>query len=187
VKVQPTSLPEVLSITPIVRADDRGAFHESWQLERYTDAGLPTVWVQDNVSVSRRGVLRGLHFQHPFSQGKLVSALHGEILDVAVDIRVGSPTFGKSVAERLTASSGRQLWVPEGFAHGFLVLSEEAVVHYKCTEYYRPDAEHTLAWNDPTFGIAWPAVTPILSAKDAAGRRLDSFPLHELPLYGVVA
>lgn len=182
-KVEPTSLPEVLRITPVVRTDERGAFHEVWQLERYAEAGLPTAWVQDNVSVSHRDVLRGLHFQQPHAQGKLVSVIRGEILDVAVDIRIGSPTFGCSAAEVLSGSSARQLWVPAGFAHGFLVLSDEAVVHYKCTEYYQSDSEYTLAWNDPALGIDWPVANPVLSAKDAAGLRLGDFASGDLPTY----
>jgi dTDP-4-dehydrorhamnose 3,5-epimerase len=183
VKVEPTSLPEVLVISPVVRADARGRFHESWQLERYAEAGLPARWVQDNVSVSRRDVLRGLHFQHPSAQGKLVAVLRGEILDVAVDIRVGSPRFGRSVTVALSATDARQLWVPEGFAHGFLALTDDAVVSYKCTEYYRPEEERTVAWDDPALGIEWPSARPLLSAKDAAGRRLADFDRGELPAY----
>ena len=180
-KVVSTPLPGVTIIEPIVRGDARGSFHECWQLERYGAAGLPTRWLQDNVSHSRRGVLRGLHFQHPDAQGKLVSALAGEILDVAVDIRRGSPTFGHSTAVVLSSATRRQLYVPPGFAHGFLVLSDEATVHYKCTELYRADADRSLAWNDPTLGIAWPIDAPLLSAKDAAAPRLSDFPDHLLP------
>jgi dTDP-4-dehydrorhamnose 3,5-epimerase len=181
--VDSTELPEVLCITPVVRADARGVFHESWHLDRYADAGLPTRWVQDNVSRSARGVLRGLHFQHPMPQGKLVSTLRGSILDVAVDIRVGSPRFGCSVAVILSADNARQLWIPAGFAHAFVVLSDEAIVSYKCTDFYRPDCERTLLWSDPQLGIEWPVPTPILSAKDAAGRRLADFAAGELPQY----
>jgi dTDP-4-dehydrorhamnose 3,5-epimerase len=142
-KVERLALPDVVLITPTLRRDARGSFHEHWQQARYREAGLPERWVQDNVSRSRAGVLRGLHYQHPHAQGKLVSVLVGEILDVAVDIRRGSPTFGRSVAVALDAGDARQLYVPEGFAHGFLVTSDEAVVHYKCTEYYVPSAEGT--------------------------------------------
>ena len=182
-KVDTTTLPGVLLFTPVVRGDARGSFHESWQLARYAEAGVPTRWVQDNVSRSRRGVLRGLHFQHPDAQGKLISVLAGEILDVAVDIRVGSPSFGKSVAALLTAEDARQLYVPAGFAHGFVVLSEEAVVHYKCTEYYAPESERTLVWNDPALHIDWRTPSPVLSPKDAAGRPLSAFSASELPRF----
>lgn len=182
-KVEPTTLPEVLCITPIIRGDARGVFHESWQLERYAEAGLPRHWVQDNVSCSVRGVLRGLHFQQPSPQGKLVSALRGEILDVAVDIRVGSPRFGRWAAVALSAASARQLWIPPGFAHGFVALADDVVVSYKCTEYYRPECEQTIVWDDPTIGIDWPVAAPILSAKDAAGRRLGELEPDGLPKY----
>jgi len=182
-KVESTALPGVAIISPVVRGDARGSFHESWQLERYAEAGLPTRWVQDNVSHSRRGVLRGLHFQEPEAQGKLVSALFGEILDVAVDIRRRSPTFGRSVSVLLSSETRRQLYVPPGFAHGFLVLSDEATVHYKCTEYYRPEHEQVLAWNDPALRLTWPIEEPIVSAKDGAGRRLDEFPESALPAW----
>ena len=180
-KVEPTALPEVLIISPVVRGDARGSFHESWQMARYAEAGLPTQWVQDNVSHSTRGVLRGLHFQHPRGQGKLLSVLAGEILDVAVDVRCGSPTFGRGVSVTLSAADHRQLYVPPGFAHGFLVLSADAIVHYKCTDYYRPEVEHVLAWNDPAFGLGWPIGEPLLSPKDAAAPRLAEFPVNALP------
>jgi dTDP-4-dehydrorhamnose 3,5-epimerase len=179
--VESSSIPEVLLVTPTLRRDARGAFHESWQRERYRDAGLPADWLQDNVSRSRRGVLRGLHFQQPRAQGKLVSVMDGEILDVAVDIRRGSPTFGRWVSETLTAANARQLYVPPGFAHGFVVTSEEAIVHYKCTDLYVPDCERTIAWNDPSLGIAWPVATPILSERDAHGKRLADLRDDELP------
>lgn len=182
-KVEPTSLPGVLVITPVVHSDARGSFRESWQRQRYADAGLPTDWVQDNVSRSRRGVLRGLHFQHPRPQGKLVTVLRGEILDVAVDVRAGSPTFGRFVAAELSSDNGRQLWIPEGFAHGFAVLSDEALVHYKVSQPYEPDGDRTIAWNDPDIRIEWPITEPILSAKDAAARRLADFAPDELPRY----
>lgn len=180
-KVERLSLPEVILVTPIVRGDARGAFHEAWQLARYRDAGLPDHWVQDNVSRSCRGVLRGLHFQHPRPQAKLVSVLAGEIFDVAVDIRRGSPTFGRSVSAVLSATTAQQLFVPAGFAHGFVVISDEAVVHYKCTEVYLPECERTIAWNDPGLAIGWPVVSPVLSAKDSEGRRLKELGRDELP------
>lgn len=182
-RVDVTELPGVVSIIPDVRADSRGSFHEAWQLRRYADAGLPTHWVQDNVSRSARGVLRGLHFQHPYGQGKLVSVLEGEILDVALDVRRGSPTFGRAAVARLSEENARQVYVPPGCAHGFLVLSDAAIVHYKCTEYYRGECERILVWNDPSLAIQWPIDSPILSAKDAAGRRLSQLGHDELPTY----
>ena len=178
-----TALPGVLLLSPVVRGDGRGSFHEMWQLARYHEAGMPDRWVQDNVSRSTRGVLRGLHFQHPRAQGKLVSVLMGEIVDVAVDIRVGSPTFGQSVAEVLSATNARQLYVPPGFAHGFAVLSDAAVVHYKCTEFYAPESERTVVWNDSSLRIDWGVTDPILSHKDAAAPRLLDFGRDELPRY----
>jgi len=183
VKIEQTSLAGVLIITPVVHADARGSFRECWQRERYAEAGLPATWMQDNVSRSHRGVLRGLHFQYPVPQGKLVTAIHGEILDVAVDIRVGSPAFGKAVAVNLSSDNSRQLWIPEGFAHGFVVLSNEALVHYKVSQPYHPAGDRTIAWNDPRIGIDWPVRQPILSTKDAAGRALTDFAPEELPRY----
>ena len=182
-RVEESSLPGVLIITPILHTDARGSFHECWQRDRYLNAGLPNEWVQDNVSLSHRGVLRGLHFQQPMPQGKLVSALSGEIFDLAVDVRVGSPTFGRFVSVNLSARNGRQLWIPEGFAHGFVALSEEALVHYKVSQPYNPGGDRTIAWNDPDIGIEWPVSNPILSAKDVGGRRLADFAPDELPRY----
>jgi dTDP-4-dehydrorhamnose 3,5-epimerase len=183
VKVERTTLPGVVIITPIVHTDNRGSFREAWQCERYADAGLPREWVQDNISTSHRGVLRGLHYQHPQPQGKLVTVLRGEIMDVAVDVRAGSPTFGTFVAVSLSSANGRQLWIPEGFAHGFVVLSDEAMVHYKVTQPYHPGGDRTIAWNDPDIGIDWPVMNPIISTKDAGGRRLADFATDELPRY----
>jgi dTDP-4-dehydrorhamnose 3,5-epimerase len=183
VNVETTDLPGVLMVAPVLRGDARGSFHESWHLERYANAGLPVGWVQDNVSRSPRGVLRGLHFQHPAAQAKLISVLAGEILDVAADIRRGSPDFGRVLSVRLSSSDGRQLYIPAGFAHGFLVLSDEAIVHYKCTEYYRPDCDRAIAWNDPQLAISWPIDTPTLSPRDATARPLSDFGDDELPTY----
>ncbi len=180
-KVLPTALPGVLLIEPTVWADSRGTFRETWQLERYATSGLPTHWAQDNVSVSTRHVLRGLHFQSIKPQGKLVTVLAGAILDVAVDVRHGSAHFGQSAVAELSERNARQLYVPPGFAHGFMVLSAEAVVHYKCTQLYHPASERTLIWNDPALSIAWPDAVPILSEKDAAGTRLADFRADELP------
>lgn len=149
--------------------------------KRYADAGLPADFVQDNVSFSARGVLRGLHFQNPNPQGKLVSVLQGEVFDVAVDVRVGSPTFGRWVGASLSADNRRQLYVPEDFAHGFVVTSETALFQYKCTGYYHPEAEGAVAWNDADVGIEWPIADPVLSAKDRAAPSLSAMPAGVLP------
>ncbi len=166
--VTPTALPEVLLITPAVHGDERGFFFELWHKDRYASQSVPEVFVQDNLSLSRRGTLRGLHFQNPHPQGKLVSVLQGEVFDVAVDVRKGSPTFGKWVGMMLDESKKQQLYVPEGFAHGFVVTSETALFHYKCTELYRPEAESVIRWDDPDLAIRWPIQKPTLSKRDAA-------------------
>ncbi len=166
--VAATALPGVLLIENRVHADARGAFWESWRADRYAAAGIPGPFVQDNVSISRRGVLRGLHFQDPRPQGKLVSVLEGMVFDVAVDLRKDSSHFGRWVGVELSAGDGRQLWVPPGFAHGFCTLSERAVFAYKCSEIYVPEADGGLRWNDPDLAIAWPMKDPVLSAKDSA-------------------
>lgn len=174
-KVTPTSLPEVVVIEPKVFGDARGFFFESYHHQRLEEAlQRPMHFVQDNHSRSSRGVLRGLHYQLPNAQGKLVRAVVGEIFDVAVDIRRHSPTFGKWDGCLLSAENKKQLWVPEGFAHGFVVLSEVAEVLYKTTDYYHPESEHCIRWDDPAIGIAWPlqGATPLVSAKDAAGKTL---------------
>jgi dTDP-4-dehydrorhamnose 3,5-epimerase len=169
------AIPEVLLVTPRVHADDRGYFMEVWHAASYAAAGLDAAFVQDNQSGSTRGVLRGLHYQVQHPQGKLVRALSGEIFDVAVDLRRSSTTFGQWVGARLSAENRRQLFVPSGFAHGFLVTSEQAEVSYKCTNYYFREHERTLSWNDPDIGIEWPlpaGVPPTLSEKDQFGRAL---------------
>lgn len=181
--VIPTSLPGVLIIEPRIFSDPRGAFYELFQTKRFEDAGLPTTFVQDNVSFSERGTLRGLHLQNPFSQGKLVSVLEGEVLDVAVDVRRGSPTFGQWVGEMLSSSNRRQLYIPPGFAHGFCVTSERCIFHYKCTDLYAPSAEMGVLWNDPALGIGWPVREPLLSPKDTRYPRLAEIPLEKLPAY----
>jgi dTDP-4-dehydrorhamnose 3,5-epimerase len=168
-----TALPGVLLIEPTVHRDDRGSFLESFHAERYEAAGITGPFVQDNVSVSRRGVLRGLHFQQPHAQQKLVGVLAGEVFDVAVDVRAGSPTFGRWTSYRLSADNKRQLYVPEGFAHGFLALSDHTVLCYKCSDYYRPDAERVLRWDDPEVAIEWPMHDVILSARDAEAPSLQ--------------
>ena len=179
--VERLALPDVILVTPIKRGDARGTFHEAWHEQRYRAAGLPATWKQDNVSRSHHGVLRGLHLQHPRPQGKLVSVLAGEVVDVAVDVRRGSPTFGRWVSAVLNQENARQLFVPEGFAHGFVVTSAEAVVLYKCTDVYVPECERTIAWNDPAIGIDWEVEAPILSERDAQARRLGDFGEEELP------
>lgn len=168
-RVTPTDIPEVLVVEPVVHSDERGFFFESFNQARWTElTGLKTVFVQDNHSRSVRGVLRGLHYQIRRTQGKLVRCVFGEIFDVAVDLRASSPTFGRWTGARLSAENKRQLWVPEGFAHGFVVLSAVGEFLYKTTDLYDPQAERTIAWNDPTLAIDWPVSDPILSARDAA-------------------
>jgi dTDP-4-dehydrorhamnose 3,5-epimerase len=183
--VTPTALPSVLLIEPAVFGDARGYFFETYHRQRYSQSGMPREFVQDNVSRSARGILRGLHLQEPHAQGKLVQVLEGEVFDVAVDVRVGSPTFGKWAGERLSGENHRQLYIPEGFAHGFCVISESALLQYKCTELYHPETELSIAWNDPELGIEWPVVEPVLSAKDRAAKRLSDIPRDRLPRFRV--
>lgn len=175
--VVPTELPEVLLIEPRVFPDGRGHFFETWVGPRYRDAGIEFDFVQDNFSRSVRGTLRGLHFQEPKAQGKLVTVLSGRVFDVAVDIRRDSPRFGKWVGVELDGDSPRQLWVPPGFAHGFCVLSDRADFFYKCTEFYNPSTERSVLWNDPDLAIEWPIKDPVLSDKDAAAPLLDQAPV----------
>src|SRR5690242_1942044 len=173
-KVTPTALPEVLILEPRVFEDSRGFFYEAYNRRQWANAGINLDFVQDNQSLSKKQVLRGLHYQIRQPQGKLVRALRGEIFDVAVDIRKSSPTFGKSVNVILSAENRRMLWIPSGFAHGFLVLSECAEVLYKTTDFYAPEHERTLLWNDAKLAIPWPGVAaPILSDKDQRGLPLD--------------
>ena len=172
-KVTPTALPDILLIEPRVFGDARGFFFESYNRRALADAGLVAEFVQDNHSLSARGVLRGLHYQIEHAQGKLVRVTVGEVFDVAVDLRRGSTTFGRWVGVNLSAENKRMLWIPPGFAHGFQVLSEAAEFLYKTTDYWFPDFERCLLWSDPALGIAWPlAGPPTLAAKDAAGRPL---------------
>jgi dTDP-4-dehydrorhamnose 3,5-epimerase len=182
-RVTPTALPDVLLFEPAVFGDARGYFFETWHQSRYAQHGLPEQFVQDNVSRSQQGILRGLHLQHPYGQGKLVQVLDGEVLDVAVDVRVGSSTFGRWVSERLSADNHKQLYIPPGFAHGFCVLSESALLAYKCTELYHPETELSIAWNDPQLAIDWPVRAPVLSKKDAAAPQLSAIPRERLPQY----
>ena len=174
-KVLPTELEGVLVIEPRVFRDPRGFFVETYHADRYREAGVDAVFVQDNHSRSERGTLRGLHAQEKFPQAKLVRVIEGEIWDVAVDIRVGSPTFGRHVGVTLCAKDQRQIFVPTGFAHGFCVISESAQVEYKCTDFYHSEDELRVQWNDPELGIPWPVKEPQLSDKDAA-----AFPLRSL-------
>jgi dTDP-4-dehydrorhamnose 3,5-epimerase len=181
--IETTSLPGVLLIKPDVFGDSRGYFLESWNRRRYAEAGLDRDFVQDNLSLSRRGILRGLHFQNPNAQGKLVQVLQGEVFDMAVDIRQGSPTFGQWYGAILSEANHHQLWVPEGFAHGFCVTSDMALFSYKCTEFYNPATEFSLRWDDPDLAITWPVENPILSAKDQGAPRLKDFPRENLPVW----
>lgn len=181
--VSPTKLPGVLVIEPDIHGDERGFFLETWRASRYAGHGLPERFVQDNLSLSARGVLRGLHCQHPQGQGKLVTVLEGEVFDVAVDIRHGSPSFGQWVGVRLDGRSKRQLYIPAGFAHGFCVISEQALFMYKCTAEYNPQTEFSVAWDDPAIGIDWPAEAPRLSEKDRRAPRLAEIPVARLPGY----
>ena len=181
-KVIDTALPGCLVIEPTVFGDDRGFFLETWNADRYAKRGLPDRFVQSNVSSSARGVLRGLHYQWPNPQGKLVSVLEGEVYDVAVDIRRGSPHFGKWSAVILSAKNKRQVWIPEGFAHGFAVLSEQALLSYLCTAQYDKEADANVRWNDEAIGIDWPIGDPVLSVKDATAPFLDHISPEKLPL-----
>ncbi|MFH2135402.1 MAG: dTDP-4-dehydrorhamnose 3,5-epimerase [Pseudomonadota bacterium] len=173
-QVLPTSIPDVLIIEPDVYGDERGFFYESYNERKFEQiVGRPVKFVQDNHSRSARGVLRGLHYQVQQTQGKLVRVTTGEVFDVAVDIRSSSPTFGQSVCVSLSAETKRMLWIPEGFAHGFLVVSDHAEFLYKATDYWAPEHERCILWNDPELAIDWPLSTePVLSSKDALGKSL---------------
>jgi dTDP-4-dehydrorhamnose 3,5-epimerase len=179
-----TDIPEVLIIEPKLFGDQRGFFLETYQFARYADSGLSRPFLQDNLSRSSYGVLRGLHLQHPMTQGKLVSVLRGCVLDVAVDVRLGSPNFGRHVTVELSEDNRRQLWIPRGFAHGFLVLSQTADFFYKCDEFYSPKDEITVRWDDPAIGIKWGIEIPSLSERDAAAPLLAE--IGNLPVYGHV-
>jgi dTDP-4-dehydrorhamnose 3,5-epimerase len=182
-RVTPQTIADVLLIEPQVFGDERGYFKETFHAARYAEAGLRVPFVQDNFSRSRKGILRGLHLQHPHGQGKLVSVVEGEVFDVAVDVRVGSPTFGKSVCALLSSSNHRQLYIPPGFAHGFCVTSDEALFFYKCTDLYHPECEIGVAYNDPTLGIEWPVSNPLVSEKDARHPPLAQIDKTKLPHY----
>ena len=178
-----TKLPGVIILEPDVFSDDRGFFLETWNSTRYEDVGVQGPFVQDNISFSRKGVLRGLHFQYPQPQGKLVQVLSGQVVDVAVDIRVDSPTFGRWISEVLSDSNHRQMYIPPGLAHGYCVISETAVFSYKCTDFYNPSTENGIIWNDADLNIDWPIKQPVLSAKDANYPRLKDLPPDKLPRF----
>ena len=183
-KIVGTKLPGSVILEPAVFGDARGFFYETWNAERFGQQGLPTRFVQSNVSSSSKGVLRGLHYQWPRPQGKLVSVLEGEVFDVAVDIRHGSPTFGQWEGVVLSAGNKRQFWIPEGFAHGFLVLSETALFSYLCTDVYVKEADAGIRWDDPSVGVAWPVdVAPLLSEKDANAPLLADLATERLPVF----
>lgn len=172
-KVEETALPGALVLTPAVYRDNRGAFLETWNLRRMEEAGLPTTWVQDNFSISKKNVLRGIHYQIIQPQGKLVRVAYGAVLDVAVDLRRSSSHFGKHVAVELSEENGRMLWIPPGFGHAFLALTETVGFSYKVTDYYSAAGERTILWDDPELAIAWPvdAASVIVSEKDAQGTK----------------
>lgn len=173
-----TEIPGPIIIEPRVFGDQRGFFMETWNVAAFREVGLDLTFVQDNHSRSQKGVLRGLHFQNPGAQGKLVRVTHGAVFDVAVDLRKNSVHFGKWVGVELSAANQRMFWVPEGFAHGFLTLSDDTDFLYKCTSPYAPQSEHTLAWDDPSVGVEWPlqGIDPIISEKDARGHSLAEVP-----------
>lgn len=184
-KVTETDLPGVKVIEPAVFGDERGFFMETWNRSRYAEHGIDLDCRQTNLSLSRNGVLRGLHFQHPNPQGKLAYVIEGEVLDVAVDIRVGSPHFGRWTAERLSGDNRRQMWVPEGFAHGFCVLSDRALFAYLCTAEYDPETDRSLRFDDPEIGVDWPLDDPEVSGKDREAPTLAELRASgALPEYG---
>jgi dTDP-4-dehydrorhamnose 3,5-epimerase len=183
-KVIETDLPGVLLIEPRVFGDARGWFFESWQHERYAEVGIAGPFVQDNQAYSKRGILRGLHIQNPHGQGKLVQVMHGEVFDVAVDVRRGSPGFGRWIGIALDSETKRQLWVPAGFLHGYLVTSDEALFAYKCTDYYHPETQFSVRWDDPDIGIEWPADgAPLLSPQDRDAPLLRDIDASRLPTF----
>jgi len=182
-KVTASSLKGLLVVEPDTYGDRRGFFMETWHRERYRQHGITADFVQDNLSFSSRSVLRGLHFQNPQGQGKLIYVIEGEVFDVAVDIRLGSPTYGQWEGYCLSGDNKKQLYVPDGFAHGFCVISETALFAYKCTDFYNPEAEKGIFWNDPQIGVKWPVEEPVLSEKDLGLPLLKDFSKEELPLY----
>lgn len=181
-RVTTTDIPDVLLIEPDIFRDPRGLFLETYHARRYADTGIPGPFVQDNYSQSLQGTLRGLHYQEPHAQGKLVMVTDGTVYDVVVDIRKGSPSFGRWYGSELSAENRRQVYVPPGCAHGFCVTSNRASFQYKCTDYYAPGNERGIIWNDPALAISWPVTTPILSAKDRTYKSLAEME-SELPRY----
>lgn len=182
-KVLETALPGVFILEPAVFEDRRGYFLETYHQERYDEAGVKCQFVQDNLSYSVRGSLRGLHYQYPHGQAKLVQVIKGKVFDVAVDIRRGSPTFGQWIGENLSDKNRRQMFIPEGFAHGFCVLSDTAIFVYKCSDLYAPDCERGILWSDPDLGIEWPVKEPLLSDKDSKYPCLKDIPEENLPVF----
>jgi len=181
VKLIETGVPGLVVVEPVVYGDKRGFFMETWNSDRYGACGLPNRFVQSNISRSAAGVIRGLHYQHPCAQGKLVSVLEGRVFDVAVDIRSDSPTFRQWAGVELSASNHRQLYVPEGFAHGFCVLGDSALLSYLCTTPFNAECDAAIAWNDPDIGIEWPVEPQSLSARDRKAPRLRDVPVECLP------
>lgn len=179
-RILPTKLPGTVIIEPDVYGDARGWFQEAWNRSKYADLGVDVSFVQDNLSFSQRGTLRGLHYQNPNAQGKLVSVLLGEVYDVAVDVRANSATFGQWLGVTLSSENRRQLYIPPGFAHGFCVTSDMALFAYKCTEIYNPAAEGSILWSDPDLGIDWPTSDVIVSEKDRRAARLKEIPADRL-------
>ena len=182
-KIKETELDGVVIIEPDVFKDQRGYFMETYQRESYADAGIVTDFIQDNLSFSRKGTLRGLHYQHPHDQAKLVQVILGEVFDVVVDIRRESPTLGKWIGQYLSDENKRQIFVPEGFAHGFCVLSDTALFYYKCSDFYAPDCEGGILWSDPDVGIDWHLEFPIVSEKDSKFSCLNDIPEDRLPSF----
>jgi dTDP-4-dehydrorhamnose 3,5-epimerase len=182
-KINETELDGVLIIEPDVFNDQRGYFFEIYNQNRYQEIGIKSTFIQDNLSSSKKGTLRGLHYQHPHDQAKLVQVIQGEVFDVVVDIRRGSQTFGKWIGEYLSDENKRQLFIPKGFAHGFCVLSDTALFHYKCSDNYAPKYEGGILWSDPDVGIDWPVASPIISKKDAGFTCLKDVAEDKLPFY----
>ena len=179
--VKETKLPGVLVLEPDVFSDQRGYFLETWNSKCYEGTGITGPFVQDNISFSKKDVLRGLHYQHPQSQGKLIQVISGQVVDIAVDIRAGSLTYGRWFSQVLSDTDHKQLYIPPGFAHGYCVISETAVFSYKCTEFYNPATENGIIWNDPDLNIEWPIAKPIISAKDSNYTRLKDIAPENIP------
>lgn len=182
-QITETNLPGVLIVEPRIFTDGRGYFYETYNQKRYSGHGIINDFVQDNLSFSVKNSLRGLHYQHPHSQAKLVQVLSGEVFDVAVDIRAGSPTFGRWTGAILSSDNKKQFYIPKGFAHGFCVLSDTAIFSYKCDDFYTPDCEGGIIWSDPDLGIDWPVKVPLLSDKDRRFTCLKDIPREELPVF----